>query len=168
MGFSTRLRIADKLLVDRRSHLCFVNDHDIRQSWGERVSLLYFVYQEVGSIPPVSQRGELKTSPCEPPPKERLSPTTPMWGGRPGQVLSCVVVVWSTHRGGLVPRVYTERSDRPWVTLNLCALRRYNLGEGDLVSTLSIKWNGQTNNGLCRMTYISGRPLKSIFADISS
>ena len=62
-------------------------------------------------------------------------PTTPMWGGHPGQVLSGVILVWSTHRGGMVPRVYTERSDRPWVTLNLCVMRRYCLGEGDLVST---------------------------------
>ena len=53
-----------------------------------------------------------------------------------GQVLSCVVVVWKTHRGGSVPRVYTERSDRPWVTLNLCMIRRYNLGEGDLASKI--------------------------------
>ena len=53
------------------------------------------------------------------------------------QVLSCVVVVWRTHRGGLVPRVYTERSDRPWVTLSLCVMimRRYILGEGGLVPT---------------------------------
>ena len=51
------------------------------------------------------------------------------------QVLSCMVVVWRTHRGGSVPRVYTERSGRPWVTLKLCVMRRYNLGGGDLVST---------------------------------
>ena len=56
-------------------------------------------------------------------------------GRCPWQLLSRVVVVWRTHRGGLVPRVYTERSDRPWVVLNLCVMRRYNLGEGDLVST---------------------------------
>ena len=34
-------------------------------------------------------------------------------------VFSCVVVVW-THRGRSVPQVYTERNERPWVTLNLC------------------------------------------------
>ena len=28
-----------------------------------------------------------------------------------------------------------ERSERPPVTLNLCVMRRYDLGEGDLVST---------------------------------
>ena len=56
-------------------------------------------------------------------------------GRCPWQVLSCVVVVWRTHRGGLVPRVYTERSEGLLVTLNLCVMRRYNLGEGDLVST---------------------------------
>ena len=32
---------------------------------------------------------------------------------------------------------YTERSDRPWVTLKLRVMRRYNLGEGDLVSTIA-------------------------------
>ena len=32
-----------------------------------------------------------------------------------GRFLSCTVVVWNTHRGESVPRVYTERSDRPWV-----------------------------------------------------
>ena len=32
-----------------------------------------------------------------------------------------------THIGGLVPRLYTQRSDRPWVTLNLCVMRPYNL-----------------------------------------
>ena len=57
-----------------------------------------------------------------------------VWGGRPGQVLYCVVA-WSTHRGGLVPQVYTERNDRPWVTLNLCVMRRYKQGEGGLVFT---------------------------------
>ena len=58
-------------------------------------------------------------------------------GRCPWRVLSCVVVVWRTHRGGLVPRVYTERSDRPWVTLSLCVMimRRYILGEGGLVPT---------------------------------
>ena len=57
-------------------------------------------------------------------------------GRSPWQVLSCVVVVWRTHRGGLVPWVFTERSEVPLVTLNLCVMRRYNLGEGDLVSTV--------------------------------
>ena len=54
----------------------------------------------------------------------QFKPTTPTWGGCPGQVFSCfcVLVVRSTHRGGSVPRVYTERSDIPCflgVTLNL-------------------------------------------------
>ena len=35
-----------------------------------------------------------------------------------------------------VPRVFTGRSEVPLVTLNLCVMRRYNLGEGDLVSTV--------------------------------
>ena len=35
-----------------------------------------------------------------------------------------------------VPRVFTERSGVPLVTLNLCVMRWYNLGEGDLVSTV--------------------------------
>ena len=30
--------------------------------------------------------------------------------------ISCVVVVWRTRRGGSVPRVYTERSERSLVT----------------------------------------------------
>ena len=34
-----------------------------------------------------------------------------------------------------VPQVFTERSEVPLVTLDLCVMRRYNLGEGDLVST---------------------------------
>ena len=37
-----------------------------------------------------------------------------------------------------VPRVCTERSEVPLVTLNLCVMKRYNLGEGDLVSTLEV------------------------------
>ena len=40
-----------------------------------------------------------------------------MWGDAPGRFLSCVVVVWSTHRAGWVPRVYTERSGKPWVVV---------------------------------------------------
>ena len=58
------------------------------------------------------------------------------WGGRPRQVISCVVAVWSAHRGGSASRVYTERSDNILgVTLTLCVMRRYYLGEGDLAST---------------------------------
>ena len=56
-------------------------------------------------------------------------------GRCPWQILSCVVEMWRTHRGGSVPRVFTERSEGPVVTLNLCVMRRYYLGEGDLVST---------------------------------
>ena len=48
--------------------------------------------------------------------------------------VSGVVVVWRRQGGGSVPQVYTERSGRPWVTLNFCVLRRYDLEEGDLVS----------------------------------
>lgn len=49
-----------------------------------------------------------------------------------------MVVMWSTHRGLSVPRVYdTDRSDTPCgVTLNLRVIRRYYLGEEDLVSTV--------------------------------
>ena len=49
-----------------------------------------------------------------------------MWGGRTWQVLSCPMgaLVWNTHRGGLVPRVQSERIDRPWVILKLFVMRR--------------------------------------------
>ena len=58
-------------------------------------------------------------------------------GAVPLAVYFCVVVVWRTYRGGLVPRVFTERSEEPLVTLNLCVMmmRRYHLGEGDLLFT---------------------------------
>ena len=58
-------------------------------------------------------------------------------GRSPWQVLSCVGLVWRTHRGGLVPRVFTERCEGPLAALNLCVMitRRYCLGEGNLVST---------------------------------
>ena len=64
-------------------------------------------------------------------------------GRCPWQVLSCVLsgCVGRTHRGGSIPRVYTERSDRPWVTLNFCVMRRYNLEEGGLVSAHEDKDN---------------------------
>ena len=40
-------------------------------------------------------------------------------GRTPWQALSCVVVVWRTPPpGGSVPRVFTERSEGPVVTLN--------------------------------------------------
>ena len=35
------------------------------------------------------------------------------------RILSCAVVAWSTRRGWSVPRVYTERSDRPRGDLEL-------------------------------------------------
>ena len=54
-----------------------------------------------------------------------------MRGRRPGQVLSGVVVVLSTHRGGLVPRVYTERSDRA------------SLGDYDLVCNEEVLSRGR-------------------------
>ena len=58
-------------------------------------------------------------------------PTMPMRGGAAGRFSLVVWLLWRTHRGGLVPRVHKERSDRPFgVTLNLCAMRRYYLGEG--------------------------------------
>ena len=53
-------------------------------------------------------------------------------GGAPGR---CSLVVWlwcggHTERGESVPRVYTERSDRPWVTLNLCSDNEAVLSRG--------------------------------------
>ena len=56
-------------------------------------------------------------------------------GRCPCRVLPCVVMVWRTRRGGSVPRVFTEGSEVSLVTLNLCVMRRYNVGEGDRVST---------------------------------
>ena len=53
-------------------------------------------------------------------------------GRSPWQVLSCVVVVWRTHRGQVGA---SGLHGTDLVTLNLCVMRRYNLGEGDLVST---------------------------------
>ena len=44
--------------------------------------------------------------------------------------------MWRTHRGASVPRVHTERSERAPVTLILCVMRRYNLGEEELTSTV--------------------------------
>lgn len=45
----------------------------------------------------------------------------------------CLVVMWNIHRGGSVPRVCTERRNRPrGVALNLFI---YYLGEWGLVST---------------------------------
>ena len=43
-----------------------------------------------------------------------------------------------------MPRVFTERSEVPLVTLNLCVMRWHNLGEGDLVSTHSIHYSNNT------------------------
>ena len=67
-------------------------------------------------------------------PADDASVGTPVWGGAPGRFS----LVWLWCGGyGSVPRVCTERSGRPWVTLNLCVMRmrRYHyLGEGDLVS----------------------------------
>ena len=41
-----------------------------------------------------------------------------------------------TEEGGSAPRVYAERSDKTLgATLNLCIMRRHDLGEGDFVST---------------------------------
>ena len=65
---------------------------------------------------------------------KETKPTTPMCGGAPGMFS----LVWLWCGGHIevrsVPRVFTERSEVPLVTLNLCLMRRYNLGEGDLVS----------------------------------
>ena len=60
-----------------------------------------------------------------------------MWGGAPGRF--SLVWLWCEGHTEVrsVPRVFTERSEVPLVTLNLCVMRRYNLGEGDLVSTSS-------------------------------
>ena len=57
-------------------------------------------------------------------------------GRRPWQVLSCGCGVEDRHTEvRSVPGVFTERSEVPLVTFNLCVMRRYNLGERDLVST---------------------------------
>ena len=65
-----------------------------------------------------------------------------MWGGRPRQVLSGVVVVWSTHRGGLIPPVYTERSDKTLGGLEF-ACNEAVLSRGrDLVSTPAVLVTG--------------------------
>ena len=61
------------------------------------------------------------------------------------QILSCVVTVWRTRRGGSVPRFSTERSLEPLMTLNVCVLMRYCLGEGGVVSTRSL-----LDNCFCR------------------
>ena len=37
-----------------------------------------------------------------------------------------------------MPRVFTERGEVPLVTVNLCVMRRYNLGEWDLVFTYAV------------------------------
>ena len=58
-----------------------------------------------------------------------------MWGGAPGGF--SLVWLWCGGHTEVrsVPRVFTEQSEVPLVTLSLCVMRRYNLGEGDLVST---------------------------------
>ena len=65
---------------------------------------------------------------------KETKPTTPMSGGAPGRF--SLVWLWCGGHAVVrsVPRVFTERSEVPLVTLNLCLMRRYNLGEGDLVS----------------------------------
>ena len=58
-----------------------------------------------------------------------------VWGGAPSRF--SLVWLWCGGHAEVrsVPRVFTERSEVPLVTLNLCVMRRYNLGEADLVST---------------------------------
>ena len=58
-----------------------------------------------------------------------------LWVGAPGRF--SLVWLWCGGHTEVrsVPRVFTERSEVPLVTLNLCVMRRYHLGEGDLVST---------------------------------
>ena len=34
--------------------------------------------------------------------------------------------------------MWSEQSERPWIALNLCIKRRYDLGQGDLVSTTTV------------------------------
>ena len=63
-----------------------------------------------------------------------------MWSCAPVRLSLSIewLVEWRTHQGGSVPRVSTERNRLgPLMTLNLCVLRRYCLGEaeGDLIST---------------------------------
>ena len=59
-----------------------------------------------------------------------------LWGGAPG--MFSLVWLWCGGHTEVrsVPRVFTERNEVPLVTLNYkYVMRRYNLGEGDLVST---------------------------------
>ena len=50
--------------------------------------------------------------------------------------ISCLVMVWNAYRGGCVPRgLHGTEYQTLGVTLNLCTMRLYNLGERDLVYT---------------------------------
>ena len=46
---------------------------------------------------------------------KEAKPSTPMWGGAPDRLFLVWLWggLWRTHQSGSVPRVYTERSDRP-------------------------------------------------------
>ena len=66
-------------------------------------------------VPSVSRRCAFTTSRCKPTLKTSPSQGRQCEAVALGRVLSYALVVWSTHRGGSVPMVYTKRSDRPWV-----------------------------------------------------
>ena len=57
-----------------------------------------------------------------------------------------------------MPPVFTERTEVPLVTLNLCVMKmkRYNLGEGDLVSTVAAS-DGTTVETILTMIMFSAR-----------
>ena len=71
----------------------------------------------------------------EPTRMKETKPATPMWGGALGRF--CLVWLWCGGHIEVGRYIGSRRNGvpRPWVTLNLCVMRRYNLGERDLVST---------------------------------
>ena len=75
-------------------------------------------------------------------------PTTPPWGGAPGR-LSLVWLWCGGHTEvGLYIGSDTERSDRHWVTLDLCVMIMgpYNLGERGLMPTARQKRQADTSS----------------------
>ena len=99
--------------------------------------LLYSVYQ-VSSILPVSQRCELKTSPCEPTPKGNTKPDDANVGRTPraGSFLFGCGVEYTPRWIGTSGLQGTEgHPSGDLEVLGKCVMRRYNLGEGDQAST---------------------------------
>ena len=73
------------------------------------------------------------SSPCA-----RAQAATPVWGA--GKILSCVVMVCRTHRGGSIPRVYTERSDKTLGDLELvCNEAVQSRGRGPGIHSIIIQ-----------------------------